>query len=487
MAIVPMQKVAVVAHKAHEADILHLLHAEGVLEISALPDPSQINSEQINFHAAELDHVIAMLGHHASAETLAATEARTTTQEIIAAGQHPEIRSIIDRVHALEEQDTQLKEQMAELDHGRLPRASAARASAEEGTYFTASKVQTNLSGFGGTDGASSPSDAVLAATKTAQASLVALEEEWKKLAASLPLLCHARQFATWMNEIEAARRTVKKTKSTVTLFGWINRKLVPGLERSLARVSSATALIPVEPDPHEQAPILIQNPAWIKPFESVTLLYGLPQSGELDPTPLLAPFFLLFFALCLTDAGYGFVLAVVMAAFIAKKRLKLKDAPLWWLLMIGGIATFLVSIPFGGWFGMSPDQAPAFMTETRADGVLWFKGQIWNLGATPGITFFQNLSIVLGLIHLCFGMFLGVSAKVCAATGQRESGVIGHSFCSSVPPSRTPSFLLPGLRPESSPSSSPSSSLSGGRVMARSGICVRSWVSLDFSTSPWA
>lgn len=60
----------------------------------------------------------------------------------------------------------------------------------------------------------------------------------------------------------------------------------------------------------------------------------------------------------------------------------------------------------------MTPDQAPSFLTETRADGLLWFKGQIWNLGETPGITFFQNLSIVLGLIHLCFGMLLGGISK---------------------------------------------------------------------------
>lgn len=412
MAIVPMQKVAVIAHKAHEPQILDALHAEGVMEISSLPDPSQINSTAVNYHAAELDHVIALLSHHASPTIIAATDASVTSDAIIRAGQNPLVRSTIDAVHHLEEKDAMLKEDQAELDHGRLPRAGATKSAAEEGAYFTAPKVETNLSSIGAKASGGSPSDTLAAKATEVRAAMSDVQEEWKKLAEALPLLCHARQYIQWMNEIEAARRTLKKTKSTITLFGWMNRRHVPELDRTLSRISPATALIPVEPDPHEQAPILIENPAWLKPFESVTLLYGLPQSGELDPTPMLAPFFLLFFALCLTDAGYGAILAIVMAAFIWKKGIALKDGPLWWLLMIGGIATFLISIPFGGWFGLSPDQAPAFMTETRADGALWFKGQIWNLGATPGITFFQNLSIVLGLIHLCFGMLLGGISK---------------------------------------------------------------------------
>lgn len=424
MAIVPMQKVAVVTHKAHEPEVLHLLHAEGVMEISELPDADQINSAELNYHIAELDHVIALLGHHASEETLRKTEENTTTDAIMKAGQSTDIRRIIDRVHALEEQAVLYREQLVDLDHGRMPHGSLlANRSADEGAYFTTPTVKTNLSSFGGAKGLTDANaEQISKKSAEVQAAQKALDREWKELSESLPLLCHARQFAEWMNEIEAARRVMKKTKSTVTIFGWISKKFIKSLEKKLNKVSSATALICVEPDPHEQAPILIQNPAWLKPFESVTLLYGLPQSGELDPTPLLAPFFILFFALCLTDAAYGLILAIAMAGFIWKKKLKLNDAPLWWLLMIAGIVTFFVSIPFGGWFGMSPDQAPSFMTETRADGQLWFKGQIWNLGATPGITFFQNLSIILGLIHLCFGMFLGGLSK--GLRGQWMEGI---------------------------------------------------------------
>lgn len=422
MAIVPMQKVAVVAHKAHEAELLELLHQEGVMEISELPDSGQINTEALPYHAAELDHVIAILSPYASKESLAAAAHDATPAEIAKAGKSDKIRTIIDRVHALEQQDSELRQQLTDLDHGRMPEeVSRTNASADEGTYFTSPKVKGDLTKFGGDLAAGAHSNQVAARSAEVRTMIENLHKEWAHLSAELPLLARARTFVRWMNEIEAARRAAKATRSTVTLFGWIAKSLFDPLERKLAAISPATAVLKVQPEEGEQAPIQIKNPAWLKPFESVTLLYGLPQSGELDPTPLLAPFFILFFGLCLTDAGYGLVLAVVMALFLWKKKLKLQDAPLWWLLMIGGIMTFFISIPFGGWFGMSPDQAPAFLTERRADGMLWFKGQVWNLGATPGITFFQNLSIVLGLIHLAFGMFLGGVSK-----GLRGSWVEG-------------------------------------------------------------
>ncbi len=413
MAIVPMQKVAVVAHKNYEPDLLEFLHREGVMEISELPEASLINTLKLPYHVAELEHVIAVLQPHATKDLILQTQKHVSPEFILEAGHHSSIRGIIDQTHKLEQQLSDLKQQQGDLDHGRLPEEKKkSGGSPEEGAYFTTPGIKSDLSGFGESATAPTTSNTieehrvkVKLATEDVQNALVELTQH-------LPLLVHARTCVRWMNEIEAGRRAMKTTQSTVTLFGWIAKSLFDPLEKKLHKISPATALFTVEPLAGEQAPVLIKNPAWLKPFESVTLLYGLPQNGELDPTPLLAPFFILFFALCLTDAGYGIILAVAMAAFIWKKKLKLQDAPLWWLLMLGGIATFIVSIPFGGWFGMTPDQAPGFLTETRADGQMWFKGQIWNLGATPGITFFQNLSIVLGLVHLCFGMVLGGISK---------------------------------------------------------------------------
>jgi V/A-type H+-transporting ATPase subunit I len=231
-----------------------------------------------------------------------------------------------------------------------------------------------------------------------------------------------ARQYLRWLHDKQAVREAMQRTRSTVIAMGWLPKNRLHTLESALERALPQSALFKIKPDENEESPILLNNPAFLKPFESVTALYGLPQSSEMDPTPMLSFFFILFFGLCLTDAGYGLVLAIAMGLFIWAKKLSIEEGRLWWLLLIGGIVTFFVSIPFGGWFGLTPDKVPSIFTvDTNGDGIAdLFKGQIWNLGETKGIAFLQNLSIALGLIHLSFGIFLaGVSKWI---SGQKAA-----------------------------------------------------------------
>lgn len=410
-----MQKVAVVGHKSEQEKLVDFLHQEGVMEVSDLRAPSTLDHTKVNFRASELDHVIARLTEVATKAQLAEAASQASEQEIIAAATEHNIRGIIDGVLSLERTTGELKHALHELEHGRLPAPVLEQNLAEEGVYFTSSAVRSDLSHFGGEtapEALDATSTEVQKRQEEVEKFLHEKHDALSTMAEHLAVLTRARQYVTWLDQKQALRDTMQRTRTTVTLFGWIAKKLFDPLEEKLHHLSPATAILPVEPKPGETAPIQLKNPIWLQPFESVTMLYGLPQAHEFDPTPLLAPFFILFFGLCLTDAAYGLILAGVMGAFLWKKKLTIQKAPLWWLLFIGGIATFLISIPFGGWFGLSPDQAPGFLTETRSDGRLWFKGQIWNLGETPGITFFQNLSLVLGLIHLSFGMFLAGFAK---------------------------------------------------------------------------
>ena len=413
MAVVKMQKVAVVAHTSEQEKLVDFLHREGVMEISDLKAPTNTDHPALGYRTSELDHVIARLMEFATKDILAAAEKPATDEQIEAAAQNPEVLRIVQLVHKLDHESAELKHSLHELEHGRLPTATP-QNQADEGAYFLSSSVQTDMSGFGGA--AAQQEAALQAAVQHAQKDvaekLEGITNVLRDLAKHLPLLTHARHYVVWLDEKQALRESLHKTRNTVTIFGWIAKHLFEPLERKLDTMSPATALLRVQPKADESVPVLIKNPVWLKPFESVTTLYGLPQAHEFDPTPLLAPFFILFFGLCLTDAAYGLVLAAIMGAYLWKKKLTVSQAPLWWLLCIGGLATFLISIPFGGWFGLSPDQAPSFMTEMRADGKIWFKGQIWNLGETPGITFFQNLSLILGLLHLSFGMLLAGFAK---------------------------------------------------------------------------
>ena len=424
MAVVKMQKVAVVAHRSEKEGVLELLHKEGVMEITDAREATSHDHAEVPYRAAELDHVIAKLQEAASKQTLAACKKKASDDEIRRAALEHDIRGIIDSVHALEQQEGDLQRALHELEHGHVPEKKKGPKgkfdanAADEGVYFTASEVHEDLSRFGQTQLTLGEE---VEQVKTEQAKtlkqLETVHGQMAKLSGELPMLVRARKYMRWLDEKATARDAMKHTKTTVTLFGWIAKSFFDPLEKKLHKLSPATALLKVDPRPGEQAPVHLKNPTWLAPFESVTTLYGLPQAHEFDPTPLLAPFFILFFGLCLTDAGYGLVLAALMAVYLAKNKLSVRQAPLWWLLLIGGLMTFLISIPFGGWFGLAPAQVQGFLpsavVDTNGDGVAdLFKGQIWNLGETPGITFFQNLSIALGLIHLSFGIFLAGLSK---------------------------------------------------------------------------
>ncbi len=429
MAIVPMQKVAVVAHKSKQEDLLQFLQKEGVLEITNMRDPTPVDHSEVHFRSAELEYAIQKLTEVASKDTLAAAQKKSTEEEVMRAVEHTDARGIIDELHKIEHdigELTRIRESLTKEEE-KAPAAPLAMEdvnAAEEPAYFNKTKrLKEDLSHYGltyvhGKKKNELDAQAVELMQKDIDRKTGDLHKRLVQLSHELPNLLRVQQFIRWLDEKQAAREALVQTKHTVTLFGWVHAKLFATLEKKLHKQITASAMLKVKPEDDEEPPVLIDNPKWIKPFESVTTLYGLPLAAEMDPTPLLAPFFILFFGLCLTDAGYGITLAIIMGAYLFRSKKTISEAPLWWLLFISGIFTFLVSIPFGGWFGLSPQQAQSFapwaVLDTNGDGVAdMFKGQIWNLGDTKGITFFQNLSIVLGLAHLSFGMFLAGYSKL--------------------------------------------------------------------------
>jgi V/A-type H+-transporting ATPase subunit I len=238
-------------------------------------------------------------------------------------------------------------------------------------------------------------------------------EDVLQALAASLPDLKNMKRYLGWEGDKEYARTNMEQTSQTKTMYGWMPKDKLKAVTQTLASVAPTSTLLPVEPKAGEVAPIALKNRWWMKPFEAVTTLYGLPNNNEFDPTAALSPFFILFYALCLTDAGYGIILTLVFGGYLLIKKITIDDNPLFWLLFFSGIVTTLVGIPFGGWMGLDPAKVanhfPALTKEVLTpDGmVTMFKGQIWHLGKETGITFLQNLSLILGIVHLFTGMFL--------------------------------------------------------------------------------
>ena len=156
-----------------------------------------------------------------------------------------------------------------------------------------------------------------------------------------------------------------------------------------------------------DNPPIKLKNNWFVRQFEVLTDMYGRPDYNEFDPTPYISVFFLLFFAMCVGDAGYGLLLIVI--GILLKKVKGLADmSP---LVTILGVGTFVVGIVMHTFFGVdisALEWVPA-----------WMKG-LMITGTIGGFEAQMVLSLVIGIIHLCLAMVV----KTVYAT--RNKGFLG-------------------------------------------------------------
>lgn len=153
------------------------------------------------------------------------------------------------------------------------------------------------------------------------------------------------------------------------------------------------------KPTVEDNTPIELKNNFYTRLFEPITRLYSLPNYAELDPTPFFAPFFMLFFGLCLGDGGYGLLILLAGIAVILKAP-KLKE---WgWLGVFMGLTTMVVGILTGMFFGINLEDvavlAPVkqyFITETNA--TVHFMGGSYH----PMMVF----AILIGIFQILFAM----------------------------------------------------------------------------------
>jgi len=207
-----------------------------------------------------------------------------------------------------------------------------------------------------------------------------------------LQILCD--HYSNLLNR-EQTKDTAPATESTVILEGWVKQKDYPSLEKIVSRFP-ASSLTRIEPAEDEEIPVEIENKNAIKPFEVITRLYGMPQHFEVDPTTFLAPFFAIFFALCLTDAGYGLVIIALMIFLIRKFQ---GDKKLMWMLGICSTVTLVTGALTGGWFGDAVQQFIPALKPLR-DKMMWF-----DPFEKPMMFF--GLSLALGYTQIMVGLLI--------------------------------------------------------------------------------
>ncbi|MBQ6087525.1 MAG: ATPase V [Bacteroidales bacterium] len=143
-----------------------------------------------------------------------------------------------------------------------------------------------------------------------------------------------------------------------------------------------------------DNPPIKLKGNKFTRMFTVLTDMYGRPDYNEFDPTPYLSIFFLLFFAMCMGDAGYG--LALIVIGFLLRKSEGMKDlSP---LVMTLGAGTFVIGIVMHTFFGYDISAAA------------WVPGWLKKCMVTGNIAGFDAnmvLSIIIGVIHLCLAFCL--------------------------------------------------------------------------------
>ena len=197
------------------------------------------------------------------------------------------------------------------------------------------------------------------------------------------------------------AESTAPATDHAVFLEGWVRTRDYKKLEKIVGKYD-ATDLTPIEPAEGEETPVEIDNGPLAEPFESVTRLYGMPASFDVDPTAFLAPFFALFFGICLTDAAYG----LVMIAFFWWMLRKIKGDKKFIMMMIFcSISTVIAGALTGGWCGDAVKQFVPALSDLRAK-LMWFDPM------DDPMKFFY-LSLGLGYLQIITGIFIGFWHKL--------------------------------------------------------------------------
>jgi V/A-type H+-transporting ATPase subunit I len=233
---------------------------------------------------------------------------------------------------------------------------------------------------------------AITTERKEQEAKAAECEGDYKELGKDMENLQIVHDVFVWQQEEQRVREKLKGTTYSFVVTGWIAELDHEIIEKELSEISNNTLVHTIKAEKGEEAPIILRNSRSVWPFESVTKLYGFPMADEIDPTPLLAIFFIVFFALCLTDAGYGLMLFLIMAAALKFLNLPKENTGLIKLLMWGGILTMVAGVLFGGYFGLSAEEAPGFMVSNGS-----FKGQILNPGSGNGPLIFLVLALALG------------------------------------------------------------------------------------------
>jgi len=152
------------------------------------------------------------------------------------------------------------------------------------------------------------------------------------------------------------------------------------------------------DPQKEDATPIKLRNNKFTQLFECLTGMYGWPNYNEFDPTPILAPFYLLFFAMCMGDAGYG-ILLIIFGLLLTYKKINIEMFDgLGPIIAVLGAGTFVVGLFLGTFMGIDLYNA-SWYPEAMKSVIL--QGEI------AGYNIQMVCALAIGVFHICLAMVI--------------------------------------------------------------------------------
>ncbi|MGB9750028.1 MAG: V-type ATP synthase subunit I [Caldisericia bacterium] len=223
------------------------------------------------------------------------------------------------------------------------------------------------------------------------------IESEINKESKNLNNLKILKEYYIDKKNEEETKQKVIESKFLIYIRGYIKEKDIKIFEQKIKENFDKAYILYKEPEDLDKTPVSLNNNKFFKPFEMLVNMYGYPKYSDFDPTPFLAPFFILFFSLCFGDVIYGLLIVLGSLFLIKKFNVHEKDRNFFYFFIILGLFSIIVGILTNSWAG---------------DLISFPKLAIINLfeekpGETPGLIKMLIFSLAVGFITQIFAILL--------------------------------------------------------------------------------
>lgn len=228
------------------------------------------------------------------------------------------------------------------------------------------------------------------------EAKLTALDAEFARVAASESLLSAGAGALKERLQGARVKATARRAADDTLLVmeGWAEKETSDKVDALLEEYPNVVYLKQA-PTPEDETPVKLRNGAFARTFEMVGDMYARPKYGTLDLTPYFAPFYMLFFGICLNDAGYGLILLLAGLFMLWKYRTPGMMRRAAWFSTLCAVSTVVFGLLCGSFFGMNLKE---------------------YFPSVPFLDFqkqFFTLSLVIGVVQILFGMALNLWTKI--------------------------------------------------------------------------